>query len=84
MNDKLNLFHEYRTVFKDIGLRPDGFSLPRQHALNTMFIHQAVWLTEWAVLVNHGVQAHPCSEATLATIEARKARLHRFFGPTND
>ncbi|KAJ6622418.1 hypothetical protein B0H10DRAFT_2175040 [Mycena sp. CBHHK59/15] len=26
-------FHEHREVFRDTGVRPDGFSLPRQHSL---------------------------------------------------
>ncbi len=29
----LQSFHELRTVFIDTGVRPDGFSLPRQHSL---------------------------------------------------
>ncbi|KAI6003078.1 hypothetical protein EDD15DRAFT_2157546 [Pisolithus albus] len=33
LKDALNRFHQYRTVFKDIGVRPEGFSLPRQHSL---------------------------------------------------
>ncbi|KAI0821667.1 hypothetical protein BC628DRAFT_1412796 [Trametes gibbosa] len=28
------LFHEHRVIFKDSGVRPDGFSLPRQHSLD--------------------------------------------------
>ncbi|KAG6892906.1 hypothetical protein C0992_011991, partial [Termitomyces sp. T32_za158] len=26
-------FHEARTVFQELGVRPDGFSLPRQHSI---------------------------------------------------
>lgn len=26
-------FHQARAIFEDVGVRPDGFSLPRQHAL---------------------------------------------------
>ena len=29
----LKRFHEYRQVFQILGVRPDGFSLPRQHSL---------------------------------------------------
>ncbi len=29
----LTRFHTLRTVFEDVGVRPDGFSLPRQHSL---------------------------------------------------
>jgi len=29
----LQRFHHYREVFRDTGVRPEGFSLPRQHAL---------------------------------------------------
>ncbi|KAH9906112.1 uncharacterized protein B0H18DRAFT_898855 [Fomitopsis serialis] len=33
MEDALNRFHRHRAIFKDIGIRPEGFSLPRQHTL---------------------------------------------------
>ncbi|TFK90691.1 hypothetical protein K466DRAFT_484334 [Polyporus arcularius HHB13444] len=33
LNGALQTFHELRTVFLETGVRPDGFSLPRQHAL---------------------------------------------------
>lgn len=33
MEDTLKRFHELRSVFEDVGIRPDGFQLPRQHAL---------------------------------------------------
>ncbi|KIJ65729.1 hypothetical protein HYDPIDRAFT_167325 [Hydnomerulius pinastri MD-312] len=33
MNNALAQFHELRVVFEDAGVRPNGFSLPRQHAL---------------------------------------------------
>lgn len=33
MEDALAYFHELRTVFVETGVRPDGFGLPRQHAL---------------------------------------------------
>ncbi|OJT03664.1 hypothetical protein TRAPUB_5692 [Trametes pubescens] len=33
MEDALTYFHELRTVFVETGVRPDGFGLPRQHAL---------------------------------------------------
>ena len=33
LSTALQRFHHYRTVFKDTGVRPEGFSLPRQHAL---------------------------------------------------
>jgi len=29
----LQRFHHYRVIFQDVGVRPEGFSLPRQHAL---------------------------------------------------
>ncbi|KAF8258465.1 hypothetical protein EI94DRAFT_1780909 [Lactarius quietus] len=29
----LDRFHHYREIFHDVGIRPDGFSLPRQHSL---------------------------------------------------
>lgn len=34
MQAALANFHNYRKVFQDVGIRPDGFSLPRQHALD--------------------------------------------------
>ncbi|KAI6006921.1 hypothetical protein EDD15DRAFT_2153545 [Pisolithus albus] len=33
LKDALNRFHQYCKVFKDTGVRPEGFSLLRQHAL---------------------------------------------------
>ena len=33
LDTALQRFHHYRLVFRDAGVRPDGFSLPRQHAL---------------------------------------------------
>ncbi|KAI0357042.1 hypothetical protein OH77DRAFT_1531956 [Trametes cingulata] len=33
MDDALSRFHALRHIFEDVGIRPDGFSLPRQHSL---------------------------------------------------
>lgn len=33
LDTALQRFHHYRAVFKDTGVRPEGFSLPRQHAI---------------------------------------------------
>lgn len=33
LQDALSRFHQHREVFRDIGVRPDGFALPRQHSL---------------------------------------------------
>lgn len=33
MDEALARFHEHRVVFQEAGIRPNGFSLPRQHAL---------------------------------------------------
>ena len=33
LSTALQRFHHYRIVFRDAGVRPEGFSLPRQHAL---------------------------------------------------
>lgn len=33
MDDALERFHRYRTVFQRLGVREEGFSLPRQHAM---------------------------------------------------
>ncbi|TFY59764.1 hypothetical protein EVJ58_g5572 [Rhodofomes roseus] len=33
MQEALERFHRYRVIFETVGIRPDGFSLPRQHAL---------------------------------------------------
>jgi hypothetical protein len=29
----LNRYHQYRTIFTELGVRPSGFALPRQHSL---------------------------------------------------
>ena len=33
IQDALDRFHRYRVVFLQVGVRPNGFSLPRQHSL---------------------------------------------------
>ena len=33
LNTALERFHHYREIFRASGVRPDGFSLPRQHSL---------------------------------------------------
>ncbi|KAH9948897.1 hypothetical protein B0H21DRAFT_844257 [Amylocystis lapponica] len=33
MQEALDRFHQYRIIFETVGIRTDGFSLPRQHAL---------------------------------------------------
>ena len=33
MADALERFHEHRQIFQECSVRPDGFSLPRQHSL---------------------------------------------------
>lgn len=33
LEETLSRFHQYRVVFEDTGVRPNGFSLPRQHSL---------------------------------------------------
>ena len=39
MNHARQRFHQYRTVFQTSGVRPDGFSLPRQHSLDHYLQH---------------------------------------------
>jgi hypothetical protein len=38
LQDALERFHKYRTIFEEIGIRPDGFALPRQHSLIHYFM----------------------------------------------
>jgi hypothetical protein len=33
LQDALDRFHQFRTIFETSGVRPDGISLPRQHSL---------------------------------------------------
>jgi hypothetical protein len=33
LTDALARFHHHRTIFEDLGIRPEGFALPRQHSL---------------------------------------------------
>jgi hypothetical protein len=33
LTNALARFHQYRTIFEDLGIRPEGFALPRQHSL---------------------------------------------------
>lgn len=33
MEDALERFHKYRTIFEECGIRVNGFNLPRQHSL---------------------------------------------------
>lgn len=34
LDHAISRFHTHREVFRAVGVRPKGFSLPRQHALN--------------------------------------------------
>ena len=42
----LNHYHLYREVFQEVGIRPEGFSLPRQHSL----VHYAFAITQFGAL----------------------------------
>ncbi|KAF8056311.1 hypothetical protein FPV67DRAFT_1678284 [Lyophyllum atratum] len=33
LDNTLSCFHEHREVFRELGVRPEGFSLPRQHSM---------------------------------------------------
>ena len=33
VQDAITRFHQYRVIFESTGVRPDGFSLPRQHSI---------------------------------------------------
>ena len=33
LDNALSRFHKYRVIFTEVGIRPDGFALPRQHSL---------------------------------------------------
>jgi hypothetical protein len=33
LDNALSRFHKYRMIFTEVGIRPDGFALPRQHSL---------------------------------------------------
>lgn len=37
LDDALKRYHHYRTIFETLGLRDDGFNLPRQHSLMHYF-----------------------------------------------
>jgi hypothetical protein len=39
IQDALNRFHVARTVFQQLDVRPDGFSLPRQHSMKHYVTH---------------------------------------------
>ncbi|KAF9787417.1 hypothetical protein BJ322DRAFT_1187539, partial [Thelephora terrestris] len=39
LDDALRKFHHYRKIFQESGVRPTGFSLPRQHALTHYHHH---------------------------------------------
>ncbi|EMD32329.1 hypothetical protein CERSUDRAFT_161695 [Gelatoporia subvermispora B] len=39
LEDTLQQFHEYREVFRETGVRPAGFSLPRQHSMQHYIQH---------------------------------------------
>lgn len=34
MDNALAKFHQHHSIFEDVGVRPDGFCLPRQHSLD--------------------------------------------------
>lgn len=37
LQDALERFHRYRDIFEVLGIRPDGFALPRQHSMTHYF-----------------------------------------------
>jgi hypothetical protein len=37
LQDALTRFHHYRVIFEELGIRPDGFALPRQHSMTHYF-----------------------------------------------
>jgi hypothetical protein len=37
LRDALTRFHRYRAIFEDLGIRSEGFALPRQHSLTHYF-----------------------------------------------
>lgn len=39
----LDQFHSHREIFRDLGVRPDGFSLPRQHSM----VHYTFAITQF-------------------------------------
>ncbi|KAJ8691164.1 hypothetical protein PTI98_010760 [Pleurotus ostreatus] len=39
LENALKRFHAFRTIFQETGVRPEGFSLPRQHALTHYHTH---------------------------------------------
>ncbi|KAF9530756.1 hypothetical protein CPB83DRAFT_920826 [Crepidotus variabilis] len=43
INETLSRFHHLREIFRDLDIRPDGFSLPRQHSL----IHYPFLITQF-------------------------------------
>jgi len=74
MQDALSRFRTLREVFQEVGVRPDGFSLPRQHALKH-YTHRItiVWLSEWALLINHGVEAYTRCQVAMKTIKQKQS-----------
>ena len=45
IQDTLDKFHHHREIFREVGIRPDGFSLPRQHSLK----HYVFSITQFGV-----------------------------------
>jgi hypothetical protein len=43
IQDALARFHEHREIFRELGVQPDGFSLPRQHSL----VHYPFLITQF-------------------------------------
>ena len=68
----LKRFHHCRIIFKDAGVRPDGFSLPRQHAL----VHYRQHIR------NFGAPNRLCSSLTeskhISAVKKPWRRLNRF------
>ena len=55
MRSALDRFHELRPVFEEVGVCPDGFSLPRQHGGTPPLyqVHPALRLPKWSLLIDH-------------------------------
>ena len=73
IQDALDRFHQYREIFREVGIRPDGFSLPRQHSHTLHLLHHAIWCPKWALLFDYRVKAHQGRQTTLSPFGEEQA-----------
>lgn len=69
LQDALTWFHQYQTIFKELGICPDGFALPRQLTCSLFCINMGFWGIQWSLFIYHWVEAYYSYQAAMVTFK---------------